>query len=176
MAKRRTVYNPKTPWGLYFHESDLGLPTDWTRVDIDLTAVATGAAHLSDQYDITSKYGHVSDWWRWRASFQFQSATIVGELVKLYICGADDTDSSIIDGGFGASATDTVTEADLANCDNFGNVDTTQTDSCIQSGLVRIMDRYISLAVHNATAGELTSPAEGDSWLKMWPVTKIVLP
>ena len=176
MAKRRTVYNPKTPWGLYFSENDTGMPSGWTNVTLDLTSVGSGNGHLSDQYDISSKYGHVSDWWRWRARFNFQSATIVGELVKLYICGADDSDSTIIDGGFGASDTDDITEADLANCDNFGNVDTTQQDASIQSGLVRIMDRYISLAIHNATAGEVTTTAQGDSWVKMWPVTKIVLP
>jgi len=176
MPRRLKRYNPNIPWGLYFSEDDTGMPSDWTNVTLDLTSVAAGDAHLSNQYDISSKYGLVSEWWRWRARFNFQSATVVGELVKLYICGADDSASTVIDGGFGASYTGTVTEADLANCDNFGNVDTTQQDASIQSGLVRIMDRYISLAVHNATAAEITTTVASDSFVKMWPVPQIETP
>ena len=173
MTKRRTVYNHRIPWGLYFSEDDTGMPSEWTNVTLDLTGIAAGVAHLSDQYDITTKYGLVSDWWRWRASFKFQSATVVGELMRLFVCGADDSDNTAVDGDVGVSATATVTEADLANCDNFGNIDTTQTDVSTQSGVVRILDRYVSLAIKNETAAETTTTAAGDSWIKMWPVPEI---
>lgn len=176
MTKRRTLYNHRNDWGLYFSEDDTGMPDGWTNVALDLTGIATTVAHLSIQYDITTKYGLVSDWWRWRANFKFQSATVVGELMRLYICGADDSDNTAVDGDLGVAKDETITEADLANCDNFGNIDTTQTDVSTQSGVVRILDRYISLAVLNDTAAETTTTVAGDSWVKMWPVTKIVLP
>ena len=96
--------------------------------------------------------------------------------MRLYICGADDSDNTAVDGDLGVAKDETITEADLANCDNFGNIDTTQTDVSTQSGVVRILDRYISLAVLNDTAAETTTTVAGDSWVKMWPVTKIVLP
>tara|TARA_R100000808_G_scaffold728_3_gene3525 strand:- start:11801 stop:12331 length:531 start_codon:yes stop_codon:yes gene_type:complete len=176
MPRRQKRYNPNIPWGLYFSENDTGMPSGWTNVTLDLTTLEDGVANISDQYDILSRQGLVSEWWRWRARFAFTAGTVVGELMRLYICGADDTDAAVIDGDFGASAAAGITVADLANCDNFGNVDTTQQTECIQSGLVRIMDRYISLAVHNDTADEHTTATAGDSWVKMWPVPPIETP
>ena len=175
MPRRLKRHNPTIPWGLYFSENDTGMPSGWTNVELDLTDLQDSIANISAQYDILSRQGLVSEWWRWRARFGFVAPTVVGELMRLYICGADDTDSAVIDGDFGASA-GAITAADLANCDNFGNVDTTQQTECIQSGLVRIMDRYISLAVHNDTAAEHTTDTAGDSWVKMWPVPPIETP
>ena len=179
MTKRRTVFSYNNDWGLYFSTDTTGMPTDWTHVELDLNdLVYNGTAHLSAQYDIADKYGMISDWWRWRACFKFQGDPTDGELLKLYLCAADNTDATKIDGGFLQAATGTVAEADLSNADNFGNVDAGQQDSSISSGLVKILDRYISIAVNNTTtaaAGD-TTDVSGDSWIKLWPVTKIVLP
>ena len=176
MPRRRESFNTSIPWGLYFSDAAVGLPTGWTAVTMPFVSIANDVAIHSAQVDLQAHAGLIAPWWRWRCRFRFQSATVVGEFIKLYICGADDTDSSEIDGDFDAAADTTITEADLANCDNFANVNTTQQVDCIQSGLVRIADRYITLGMLNDTAAETFDATSEDSFFKMWPDTTIETP
>lgn len=152
------------------------MPTDWNHVSITLASLATARGSVSAQYDIKGKKDLVSQWWRWRANLEYASAVTAGQITKLYIAGADDSSSSHIDGGFAATATDLDSAAkvdQLANCDNFGSVDGIGlTTGIVSSGLVRIMDRYISLGINNASGVAMASGA-GVSWIKMWPVPEI---
>ena len=181
MPRRQKRYNPNIPWGLFFSDTaaSVEMPTGWTHAAITLASLATARGSLSAQYDINSKHGLISQWWRWRANLEYASAVTAGQITQLHIAGADDSSSSHIDGGFAATATDldsVAKVAQLANCDNFGSVEGFGlTTGIVSSGLVRIMDRYISLGINNASGVAMASGA-GVSWIKMWPVPEIETP
>ena len=173
--KRAYEHNPRVPWGLYFADDATSgdvMPTDWTHVAITLEDLSNGAARVSAQYDINEKHSYVSQWWRWRANFEFDSASVAGNITRLYIAGADDSSAAHVDGSLGVSNAAVADVDYLANCDNFGNVDGIDLAAgCVSSGLVRFVDRYVSLAVKNDSGQNMIGV--GLSWVKMWPVPEI---
>lgn len=172
MEPRQSVVDPKATWGLWFAQETDNMPTGWTNVDTTLEGLSNGNANISVQYDLGDELR--SEWWRWRASFAFTASITAGELMRLYLAGSHVGGvQARVDGSLQVAKTSGVTVAQLANADNFGAVNTTLQTGSVQSGLVRIMDQYISLVVENATAGVTTSTTNGVNWVALWPRTPI---
>jgi len=118
---------------------------------ITLLNLAFGVGRISAQYDRGA--GSKPALYKWKGVFQFETAPIVGERVEIYIAESDGT---YIDGNVGAADAALVAAA-KPNLKLIGIVTVQTTDvatNFIASGLCTIYERYFSVGVWNASAGD----------------------
>jgi hypothetical protein len=120
---------------------------------ITLANLAAGAGRVSAQHDLGS--GARAARYKWRMTIQFETAPVVGETVYLYASTSDGTDE---DGQEGTSDAALGSTDSLKNMQLIGALVVTSTDAnhdMTASGFVYLLDRYVSIAVHNDTADNL---------------------
>jgi hypothetical protein len=120
---------------------------------ITLANLAAGAGRVSAQHDKGS--GSKAAWFKWRATFQFDTAPVVSETVLIYVSTSDGTDE---DGQEGTSDAALGSTNSLPNMQLIGVFIVTSTDAShdmTTSGICHIPDRYFSVVVHNNTADNL---------------------
>lgn len=134
---------------------------------ITLQNLGFGAGRISARYDrgansLPARY-------RWRAVMQFETAAVVGELVEIYLAPSDGT---YVDGNIG-TADAALTTDKRRNLDLIGVVvvDTTSTATNITaSGICYIWDRYFSVGVWNASAGDNLENTSNASLVEFVPM------
>jgi hypothetical protein len=134
---------------------------------LTLNNLAFGAGRVSAQYDRGA--GSKPGLYVWRGQFQFATAPALKELIEIYLFGGD---GSVVDGTVGtadaALATDKRNNGLLVGC---VVVDTTSTNTdVVGSGLVLILDRYISMGVWNGSAGDNLRASANTSIITLTPV------
>lgn len=118
---------------------------------ITLINLGFGAGRISAQYDRGA--GSKPMRYSWKAKIQFETAAVVGELVEIYLAQSDGT---YVDGTLGTSDAALTTDK-RRNLDLIGVVvaDTTSTATdVVASGICYIWQRYFSVGVWNASAGD----------------------
>lgn len=118
---------------------------------ITLINLGFGAGRISAQYDRGA--GSKPMRYSWKAKLQFETAAAVGELVEIYLAQSDGT---YVDGVLGTSDAALTTDK-RRNLDMIGVVvvDTTSTATdIVASGICYIWQRYFSVGVWNASAGD----------------------
>ncbi len=118
---------------------------------ITLLNLGYGAGRISAQYDRGA--GSKPMRYSWKAKLQFETAPAVGELVEIYLAQSDGT---YVDGVLGTSDAALTTDK-RRNLDLIGVVvvDTTSTATdIVASGVCYIWQRYFSVGVWNASAGD----------------------
>jgi hypothetical protein len=134
---------------------------------ITLLNLAFGVGRISAQYDRGAGSKPVT--YKWKAVMQFETAAIVGERVELYVAESNGTS---IDGGVGA-ADAALAAAAKPNLKMIGIVTVQTTDtatSFIASGLCTIWERYFSLGVWNASAGDNLENTANASFVSFTPM------
>jgi len=118
---------------------------------ITLANLGFGVGRVSAQYDRGT--GSKSRKFKWRARFQFETAAIVGEVIEVVIFEGNGT---YVDGTVGtADAALTSDKRRNATTTVYVIVDTTSTGTdIVASGEIVINDRYFSVGVWNASAGD----------------------
>lgn len=122
-------------------------------VDLTLANLVTGSGQISDRYDLGAAAR--SEWYEWRATFQFDTAPVIGESVDIYISTSDGTNE---DGQEGISNATIGDIESLKNMSHIGSVIVTSVDvdhDMTAAGICRIVSRYFSVVVHNNTADNL---------------------
>lgn len=140
--------------------------SDATTESITLANLLTDAARVSDRYDQST--GSTPGWWEWRATFQMDTAGVVGETVDLYIAFSDGT---LEDGDVGAVDAAVLTPV-LPNLTFMGSASiqvTTLSTDFRTSGRIFIPTRYFSVVVHNNTADSLENTS-GVNTITMTPI------
>lgn len=131
------------------------------------TSLASGSLRVSAQYDRGS--GSKPGRYIWRATTKLASVA-AGAAVGVYLSTSDGTTQ---DGNLGASDA-TVASADkIRNLQWLGNVvcdkGSDASEPWSTSGVVEIYDRYVSVAILNASGVSLSSTA-GDHVFSLTPV------
>lgn len=118
---------------------------------ITLANLGFGAGRVSARHDRGA--GSQPRRFKWRGVFQFETAPALGEIIEIHIFESDGTS---MDGTLGtADAALTSDKRRNATTSLFVKVDTTSTGTdIIGSGTVEIEDRYFSVGVWNASAGD----------------------
>jgi hypothetical protein len=134
---------------------------------LTLNNLAFGAGRVSAQLDRGA--GSLPGLYIWRGNFQFATAPALKELVEIYLFGGDGT---VVDGEVGtadaALTSDKRNNGLLVGC---AVVDTVATNTNVTaSGLVMILDRYISVGVWNASAGDNLRASANTSVVTLTPV------
>lgn len=117
---------------------------------ITLQNLAYGAGRISARYDRGA--GSKPALHRWRAVIQWETAPIVGEVSEIYLAQSDGT---YMDGTLGTSDAALTTDK-RRNLKLLGVVTADSTSTAtdnITSGTCLIHDRYFSVGVWNASAG-----------------------
>jgi hypothetical protein len=146
MPNNKVYINPETP--LKFADSAQS-PTK----NLTLANLAAGAGRISAQHDLGDSAR--SEWYEWRATFQFATTPIVDETVDIYLSTSDGTDE---DGQEGTSDAAIGSTNSLKNMYYIGSVIVTSTDTnhdMTAAGICRIVARYFSVVIHNNTADNL---------------------
>ena len=133
---------------------------------ITLLNMLTGVARVSARYDQGA--GSTSEWWEWRATFQFDTTPVLGESVDLYLALSDGT---LEDGDVGTADAAVLTPV-LRNLVFIGSVVVQVATATVDqraSGICRIPSRYFSLVVHNNTADSLENTANVNT-ITMTPI------
>jgi hypothetical protein len=120
---------------------------------LTLANLVAGSGQISDRHDLGSIAR--SEWYEWRATFQFDTAPVVGESVDIYISTSDGTNE---DGQEGISDTVIGNIESIKNMSYIGSVIVTSVDidhDMTTAGICRIVSRYFSVIVHNNTADNL---------------------
>lgn len=118
---------------------------------ISLQNLAFGAGRISARHDRgagSKPMRHI-----WRATVQFETAPVIGEVVELYVSFSDGTNP---DGEIG-TANAALTSDKRKNLKRIGSVivDTTSvTTNITASGACFIQTRYFSVGVWNGSAGD----------------------
>ncbi len=118
---------------------------------ITLINLGFGAGRISAQYDRGA--GSKPMRYSWKAKLQFETAAAVGELVEIYLSQSDGT----VEDGTVGTADAALTTDKRRNLDLIGVVvaDTTSTaTNIVASGICYIWQRYFSVGVWNASAGD----------------------
>lgn len=130
--------------------------------------VASGAGRVSIQGDLGVEPR--AEWYRWVLVTKFQTATI-GNLIRLYLIRASTAAATYQDGVVLGTADAAMTtevyarDAGLA----LGSLAVTHTTSaCVYSGKVWLPERYVSVALWNASGVALTNVA-GDHIFRLEP-------
>ncbi len=151
----------------YAPESALTFKDSGGSAVLALQNLGFGAGRISARYDRGA--GSKPARYRWRAVIQFETAAVVGELVEIYLAPSDGT---YMDGTLGTS--DAALTADKRrNLDLIGVVvvDTTSTATgIVASGICYIWDRYVSVGVWNASAGDNLENTANASFIELMPV------
>jgi hypothetical protein len=134
---------------------------------LTLNNLAFGAGRVSAQYDRGT--GSKPGLYIWRGTFQFATAPALRELIEIYLFGGDGT---VVDGTVGTA--DAALSTDKRNNGRLIGVvvvDTTSTNTdVVGSGLVMILDRYISAGVWNGSAGDNLRATANTSNVTLTPV------
>jgi len=123
---------------------------------ITLLNMLTNVARVSARHDLGA--GSTADRYQWQATFQFNTAPVVGETVDLYIALSDGT---LEDGDVGTVDAAVLTPV-LRNLSYIGSVVVQAATLGVDfraSGICTIPSRYFSLVVHNNTADSLKNTA-----------------
>jgi len=135
-------------------------PIVWSDSDGDLVmslnGLASTALRIGARHDLGA--GHTPLDFAWRAVVQFEAAPVPGEAIQIYGCSSDGTYE---DGGVGAIDA-AVTLAELANLTQIGALTVTTNTAdhdMIASGVVRIVSRYWSPVLYNATVTQMAAHA-----------------
>jgi len=118
---------------------------------ITLQNLGFGAGRISARYDRGA--GSKPMRYKWKAVVQFETAPAVGETVDLYKAESDGT---YADGNVGSSDA-ALTSGQKKNLTLIGQVVAQTADAAtnfIASGICMIWERYFSLGVWNASAGD----------------------
>ncbi len=121
--------------------------------NLTLTALAAGAGRVSAQHDLGASAR--SEWYEWRATFQFATIPVPGETIDIYLSTSDGTDEDGQEGIADAALGDT---GSLKNMQYIGSVEVTtatQDHDMTASGRCWIVARYFSVVVHNSTVDAL---------------------
>lgn len=134
---------------------------------LTLTNLGFGVGRVSARYDRGA--GSLPRIYHWRAVMQFESAPIVGELVEIYLYESDGT---YMDGTLGTSDAALTTDK-RRNGKLIGVVvvDTTSTATdIVASGMCMVNERYVSVGVWNASAGDNLKNTANASRVNLTPV------
>jgi hypothetical protein len=131
-------------------------PTVWTDTAGDLVMtlknLAARAVRIGARKDLGA--GSTSILYSWRLTVQFETAPVVGEAIYIYLSTSDGAEE---DGQLGAA--DAAGDVNsLKNMRLIGVLVVTSTDAdhdMTASGICMIDTRYVSPAIHNATADNL---------------------
>lgn len=121
---------------------------------ITLQNLGFGVGRVSAQYDRGA--GSKPMRHKWRGVFQFESAPVIGEIIEIHGYEASSTANTTVDGTVGV-ADAALVSAKRANSTwkLYVVVDTVSTGTdIVASGEVMILDRYFSVGVWNASAGD----------------------
>lgn len=132
-----------------------------------LQNLAFGAGRVSARYDRGA--GSLSRFYMWRAVVQFETAPALGEVVEIYTFESDGT---YADGSIGTSDA-ALTSDKRRNGKLIGviNVDTTSVSTdIVASGMCLINERYFSVGVWNASAGDNLKNTANTSRVNLTPV------
>lgn len=130
---------------------------------ITLSGLGADAARISARYDLGA--ADKSRLYDWRATFQMNTAPVVGETIDFYLSTSDGTDP---DGQSGTSDAGVSSTNKLLNMHYIGSlvIDTTSdTTDITGSGQCVITSRYISLVVHNNTADGIKASTSANSFV-----------
>ena len=148
---------------------DEGTTRTWTNTGgdelLDLGGLAADNLRMGSYHDLGA--APRSEWYRYEMYIdKFATAPVIGEGVELWWSGSDDTDS--FDGQPVGTPTNTVegsiledhlTNLILADIATVGT--TTAADAKLKvSGIIRLIMRYVSPVVHNATADALNDTVD----------------
>jgi hypothetical protein len=134
---------------------------------ITLQNLAFGAGRVSARYDRGA--GSLPRIHHWRAVMQFETAPALGEIVEIYLFESDGT---YMDGTLGTSDAAMGTDK-RKNGKLIGVVvaDTTSvTTDIVASGMCLINQRYVSVGVWNASAGDNLENTSNASRVNLTPV------
>lgn len=146
MPSNKVYINAETP--LKFADSAQSPSKNLT-----LANLTNGAGRVSAQHDLGDSAR--SEWYEWRATFQFATTPVVGETVDIYLSTSDGIDE---DGQEGILDAVLVSTNSLKNMYYIGSVVVTSTDAShdmTAAGVCRIVAQYFSIVVHNNTADSL---------------------
>lgn len=118
-----------------------------------LNNLAAGAGRVGAQKDFGA--GSTAEWYSWRLTVQFETAPVVGETVQIYLSTSDGTEE---DGQEGEADAALGSANSLKNMQLIGLLTVTSTDAdhdMTASGICRIVTRYVSPVIYNATADNL---------------------
>lgn len=121
--------------------------------NLTLTNLVAGSGQISNQHDLGSAAR--SEWYEWRATFQFNTAPVIGESIDIYISTSDGTNPDGQQGTVDAAFSDIES---LRNMQYIGSVIVTSVDAdhnMTSGGVLRIATRYFSVVVHNNSADNL---------------------
>lgn len=134
---------------------------------ITLLNLGYGAGRISAQYDRGA--GSKPMRYSWKGVFQFETTPVVGELVELYLAQSDGT---VVDGVVGTSDAALTTDK-RRNLDLIGVVvvDTTSTaTNIVASGICYIWQRYFSVGIWNASAGDNLENTANVNYITFTPI------
>jgi hypothetical protein len=134
---------------------------------LTLQNLGFGAGRVSARYDRGA--GSLPQHYHWRAVMQFETAPALNEQVEIYLFESDGT---YMDGTLGTSDA-ALTSAKRVNGKLIGVVivDTTSvTTDIVASGTCMISERYISVGVWNASAGDNLENTSNASRVNLTPI------
>lgn len=130
--------------------------------------IANGAGRLSAQADLgaTTRY----QWYRWVLVTKFQTATL-NNIIRAYLSEASSAATTYQDGGVGISDAALSVETLVATPAKLLGplVIHSAAGTNVWSGKVRIISRYVSVSVWNASGVALTNTA-GDHEFRLEPI------
>lgn len=129
------------------------------------TSLASGAGRMSAMLDLGTSPRSKS--FGWRLVIKPGATRVVAEAVRIYLITGDGTNYDNSDGTADAA----VSALDkLRNVMNIGvtQIDKNAADFMDASGEVELVDRYVAVAIWNATANSLSTTAT-DFVFTLWP-------
>jgi hypothetical protein len=128
-----------------------------TDVVFTLTSLAAGAGRQSAQHDFTDAARPYK--YRWRASVKFSTAPVVGERIDYYYKSAL-TSTTILDNDDGTGDIALSSTDKLRNLHYIGSIIVDEAATGVEmvaSGTISIMERFVHIVCHNATADVLSA-------------------
>lgn len=132
-----------------------------------LKNLAYAAGRISDRVDRGA--GSLPQDYRWKAVIQWETAPVVGEYAEIYVSESDGTNE---DGNVGTTDA-ALTSGQKSNLRLIGVVKAQTTDVAtdfIASGVFTIDERYFSIGVWNASAGDNLENTDDASWVEVTPI------